>query len=126
MMHKLRVEEHLRNGALYTAETEPSTSIEWKHRLLNKCIPQQPLKAALIEKPHIFRLCLCIGVPALAMILGFSIFFGFIGMEPLNQFIASLSSFDIPAVGLKEALVFVGIMNIWTLFALRKRFASLF
>ena len=124
MTHKLRVEEHLRNGALYTAATEHSITADWKRKLLNKCILQQQIKAALIERPHIFKGSLCIGIPLLAMILALSIFFGFIGMERMTQSIASLSSLDIPVIGLKEALVFVGIMNIWTLFALRKRFSA--
>lgn len=144
MTDKLQVKEHLRNEALYRPLSEPSLNEEWKRRLFFQHTLQKQLKSALLEKPHLLKPFVIIGVPILCIALVFASYFGLIHPERwfesifprLNIFesIVSFLSFfentvpllspDVPPIGLKEVLVFVAIVNALT-FIIRKRLFAL-
>jgi hypothetical protein len=120
MTDRLQIKDHLRNGVLYRPVTEPSPGGEWKRRLLRQHALRQQLQTALREKSRFPKGFVCIGVPILCITLAFSLYFGFIHPEHWLENIIPVVNFDIPPIGLKEALVFVAIVNGLTLLV-RKR-----
>jgi hypothetical protein len=140
----LQVKEHLRNETLYRPLSEPSLNEEWKRRLFDQHTSRQQLKAALCERPRLFKPFVYIGIPVICIAIIFASYFEFIHPErwienivpalsffeknvPLLTFfekIVTLPSLDVPPIGLLEVLVFVAIVNALT-FIVRKRFFAL-
>ena len=119
MTHELQVKEHLRNGALYRPLSEPSPDGKWKRRVFRQLMLRQQLKAALEEK--LSKKLVRIGVPVLCSAFAFAVYFGWI--HPAGWFgalAANMNNLNIPPVGLKEALIYVAIVNGLTLLV-RKR-----
>lgn len=134
MTDKLQVKEHLRNETLYRPLSEPSLSEEWKRRLFDQHTLCQQLKAALWERPRLFKPFVCIGVPIICIAIIFASYFEFINPErwienivPALSFfenIVTLPSLDVPPIGLLEVLVFIAVVNALT-FIVRKRLFAL-
>jgi hypothetical protein len=144
MTDKLQVKEHLRNETLYRPLFNPSPGMEWKRRLFYQHTLHRQLKAALWERPRLFKPFVCIGIPVICIVFVIVSYFEFIHPEywngnivpalsfcekivPLLTFfenIVALPSLDVPPIGLLEVLVFVAIVNALT-FIVRKRLFAL-
>lgn len=122
MTHKLQVKEHLRNGALYQPVTEPSLGEEWKRQLFFQHFMHRQLKAALQERKRFHKGFICIGIPILCVLFIFAAYFGYIYPEHWFENIALVVNFYIPQIGLKEILVFIGIVNGLTFFIKKRVF----
>lgn len=120
MTDRLKVKEHLQNSSLYQQRDETLLSGEWKHKLFYQHALQQQLKNALKERNHIPKWFFCIGAPILCMILVFTTYFGFINPAQWFENIRQITKFNIPPIGLKEAVIFVILVNGLT-FMTRKR-----
>ncbi len=120
MTDKLQVKEHLRNNALYRPVDEPSPGEEWKRRLFRRYAKRQQLQDALRERSRLSKGFVCIGVPVLGIILAFALYFGWIPTEHWLEGVVPAVNFDIPPIGLQEALIFAAIVNSLTLLV-RKR-----
>lgn len=121
MMHKLRVQEHLRNGALYLPVSEPPLSGEWKRRLFRQRLLRQQLLAALEERPRLSKRLLRIGVPVLCGAFAFAAYLGLIYPAGWSEaLVAYVSNLDAPPVGLKESLLYIAAVNGLTILV-RKR-----
>ena len=121
MTDKLQVKEHLRNGALYQPLKDSSLREDWKSRLFRQYSMQKHLKLLLAERAGFFRRPLNF-VPSIAFVLlAFAVYFGFLQPGQWLETLASITDYEFPPIGLKETLVFIGIMNGWTFFVLKKR-----
>jgi len=121
MTHELQVKEHLRNGALYRPLSEPSLSDAWKRRVFRQFMLRRQLEAAMEERARLSKKLIRIGVPVLCALFASAEYFGWI--HPASWFgmlVAGIHHFKVPPVGLKEALIYVAIVNGLTLLV-RKR-----
>ncbi|MBN2242099.1 MAG: hypothetical protein JW793_05370 [Acidobacteria bacterium] len=120
MTDKLPLKEHLRNAALYRPVTESSTGGEWKRRLLLQYGMSRQINDALKTRTGMLKWFVCIGIPVACIALALAVYFGCIQPELWLDGIGSMDYPDVPPVGLKEALVFIAVVNGLT-FLIRKR-----
>ncbi len=123
MMHKLQVKEHLRNRALYLPVTTPLLGGEWKQRLFCQYNRHKQLRDALQERPNIFKPLVYITLPIACILLVSAAHFGLLHSSHWLENIVSAANFRVPAIGLREILLFAAMVNGLT-FLIRRRVLS--
>jgi hypothetical protein len=123
MADRLRVKEHLRNSALYRSATVPSLDEGWKRRLLYQYTTQKFLEVALWEKYRLLKLFVYAGIPLICVALAFAMYLDYIPLQDWSKIIPPAVDFKLPPIGLKEALLFIAIVNGLT-FLIKKRVFS--
>lgn len=118
MIHKPTVGEHLRNSDLYYAPALMDPDPEWKLQLFRQYAVRSQLNLLIQEKTGVLKWLVFAGIPFLCVALVFAAYFGFI--HP-GEWIKKFA----PAVGMKEALIVIAIVNTWILVAKRRIFADL-
>ncbi len=111
MTHRLQVKEHLRNGALYLPMTVPSLGEEWKRRLFCQYNMNKQLKAALRERTSFLKPLVCISLPIGCILLVSAGHFGLLHPGHWLEKMIMIANFDVPAIGLKEGLVFAAVVS---------------
>ena len=122
MANELQVKDHLRNQTLYQPVAEHSLSEEWKRKLLYQRTFQRQLKAALRERYSLFNLFFCISMPLICFTLAFAVAFGFMQPENWLENIVRIINLHVPPFGLKEAFLFIIVVNGLTLLIRRRAF----
>jgi len=122
MADRLPVKKHLRNGALYQSPMEPLPGGEWKRRLFHQYSIHRQLIVLLQERISLLKWFVCAGIPSACIALVFAAYFGFIHPGDWLEKVIQTMNFDIPVIGMQEALILIAIINGWVLFTRRRIF----
>jgi hypothetical protein len=123
MTHKLTVKEHLGNAALYQPLVVAPYSSEWKHRLLNQYSINKQLNDVLYTKTSIIKMPACIILPIICLLFVFTSYSGFLPLGQWYENIISKDVLNLPAIGLKEILVFAAVINGVTFLSMKNKFS---
>jgi hypothetical protein len=117
MTHRLPVKDHLRNGNLYHPQAGGAPGPEWKLRLFRQYAAQRQLKALLRERTSPLRWTVYAGTAGGCVALALAAYFGFI--HP-GDWMKS----GVPAIGMREALVLIAVVNGWVFITKRRVFSE--
>lgn len=114
MTSKSTVKDHLGNPALYTAEQHKAVGNEWQERLLASFAAPRRLVIRTRDERGPWLLAGAIAVPILAVALFVLSVLGWIHPAEWTQSLPAIARFEMPSLGLKEALMFAVIVNVLT------------